>query len=41
MRRFLIFSLLAVFILSACSANESGLQGEGDTSLVTVYRSPT
>jgi len=43
MKRFPIFSLLALFILSACSANEYDQQvnGEEQSFVVTVYKSPT
>lgn len=43
MRRFLIFSLLAIFTLSACSSNKDVPQdvGEEQASVVTVYRDPT
>ena len=43
MQRFLILVLLAVVMLSACTAVENDEQGsyEDASRLVTVYKSPT
>jgi hypothetical protein len=43
MQRYLILALLAVVLLSACTAAANNQQGsiEDASRLVTVYRSPT
>jgi hypothetical protein len=43
MQRFLILVLLAVVVLSACTAksNDQLVTDEGQSSVVTVYKSPT
>ena len=43
MQKFLILALLAIVILSACAAPavDQQVSDDGETPLVTVYRSPT
>jgi hypothetical protein len=43
MQRLLVFTLLAIVLLSACAspANDQGTVNETQSSVVTVYRSPT
>jgi uncharacterized lipoprotein len=43
MLRYLIVGLLAIILLSACAAQITYQQvtGEGQSMLITVYRSPT
>jgi uncharacterized lipoprotein len=43
MQKFLILGLLAIVLLSACAApaTDQQVSDEGQSPLVTVYRSPT